>query len=94
LEAFDARLPEIQAALRSGDVIMITADHGNDPTTASTDHSRERVPLLITGQLIKAGSDFSTRPRFADLAATAAELLGLGWRGAGESFAVQIRQQA
>jgi phosphopentomutase len=87
LEAFDARLPEIQAALRPNDVLMITADHGNDPTTPSTDHSRERVPLLIGGQPIRPQTDFGTRPRFSDLAATAAHLLGLDWRGAGQSFA-------
>jgi phosphopentomutase len=94
LEAFDARLPEINAALRPGDVLMITADHGNDPTTSSTDHSRERVPLLISGQPIKAAGDYGARPRFSDLAATAADLLGLNWRGAGESFAALIKKDS
>lgn len=90
LEAFDARLPEIQAALRSGDVLIITADHGNDPTTPSTDHSRERVPLLISGQPIRPKTELGTRSTFADLAATIAALLGLAWPGAGESFAEAI----
>lgn len=90
LEAFDARLPDIQAALQPGDVLMITADHGNDPTTPSTDHSRERVPLLISGRAIKPNTDFGTRSSFADLAATIAALLGLNWPGAGESFADMI----
>ncbi|RME45673.1 MAG: phosphopentomutase [Caldilineae bacterium] len=90
LEAFDARLPEIQAALRPTDVLMLTADHGNDPTTPSTDHSRERVPLLIGGAPIRRNTPFGTRPRFSDLAATAADMLGLDWRGAGESFKAQI----
>jgi len=90
LEAFDRRLPEILDALLPGDVLFITADHGNDPTTPSTDHSRERVPLLIAGEAIRPATNFDTRPRFSDLAATAAELLGLDWRGAGESFAAEI----
>lgn len=90
LEAFDRRLPEILDARRPGDVLFITADHGNDPTTPSTDHSRERVPLLITGDAIRPGTNFGTRPSFSDLAATAADFLGLDWRGAGESFAAKI----
>ncbi len=90
LEAFDARLPEILAALKPDDVLMLSADHGNDPTTPSTDHSRERVPLLIVGNAIKADTNFGTRPRFSDLAATIAEMLGLSWRGAGESFAAEV----
>ena len=90
LEAFDRRLPEILDALLPGDVLFITADHGNDPTTPSTDHSRERVPLLIAGNVIHPATNFGTRPRFSDLAATVAELLGLDWRGAGESFAAEI----
>ncbi|HFB52582.1 MAG TPA: phosphopentomutase [Anaerolineae bacterium] len=90
LEAFDRRLPEILDALLPGDVLFITADHGNDPTTPSTDHSRERVPLLIAGNAIRPATNFGTRPRFSDLAATAADLLGLDWRGAGESFAAEV----
>ena len=90
LEAFDRRLPEILDALLPGDVLFITADHGNDPTTPSTDHSRERVPLLLAGNAIRPATNFGTRPRFSDLAATAADLLGLDWRGAGESFAVEL----
>ncbi len=90
LEAFDARLPEILSALQAGDALMITADHGNDPTTPGTDHSRERVPLLISGQAVRPGLNFGARPRFSDLAATAADMLGLSWRGAGQSFAGQI----
>ncbi len=90
LEAFDRRLPEILDALLPGDVLFITADHGNDPTTPSTDHSRERVPLLIAGASVRPATNFGTRPRFSDLSATIAELLGLDWRGAGESFAAKI----
>ncbi len=90
LEAFDARLPEIHAALRPTDVLMLTADHGNDPTTPSTDHSRERVPLLIAGAPIRPATNFGTRPRFSDLGATIADMLGLSWRGAGQSFAAAV----
>ncbi len=87
LEAVDARLPEIQMALRGVDVLMITADHGNDPTTASTDHSRERVPILVDGPRVHRGVALGTRNSFADVAATIADLLEVVWEGAGESFA-------
>jgi phosphopentomutase len=87
LEAFDVRLPEIQVALRGVDVLMITADHGNDPTTASTDHSRERVPILVAGPRVHRGVALGTRNSFADVAATIADLLDVVWDGAGESFA-------
>jgi phosphopentomutase len=90
LQAFDRRLPEIQAAMRPGDVAFITADHGCDPTTASTDHSREYVPLLVWGAAVKPGVDLGVRGTFADLGATVAELLGLPQPQAGESFAQAI----
>lgn len=86
LEAFDRRLPEIEAALGPGDVLLITADHGNDPTTPSTDHSRERVPLLVSGTPVAPHVDLGTRPTFADVAATIADLLAVAWSGAGASF--------
>lgn len=86
LEAFDRRLPEIEAALGPGDVLVITADHGNDPTTPSTDHSRERVPLLVSGGPVAPNVDLGTRPTFADVAATIADLLAVAWSGAGASF--------
>lgn len=94
LEAFDRRLPELMNALRPGDVLMITADHGNDPTTPGTDHSRERVPLLVYGQAIKPNTNFGTRASFADVAATIADMLGLRWLGAGESFAEKLTVSA
>jgi phosphopentomutase len=87
LESFDYRLPEIMASLHDKDVLIITADHGNDPTTASTDHSRERVPLLIYGEHVKQGLNLGTRKSFADVAATIADLLDVEWRGRGDSFA-------
>lgn len=91
LEAFDQRLPEIITGLRSDEALIITADHGNDPTTPSTDHSRERVPLLVFGSSIKSSFDLGTRPCFADLAATMGGLLGVPWHGAGDSFVGEIR---
>jgi phosphopentomutase len=90
LEQFDARLPEIQAALHGDDVLMLTADHGNDPTTPSTDHSRERVPILVSGPPVRRGVNLGTRASFADVAATIADLLGIAWDGAGQSFAHAI----
>jgi phosphopentomutase len=86
LEAFDARLPELLEALDDQDVLVITADHGNDPTTPSTDHSREYVPLLITGSNLRIGINLGIRSTFADLAATAADYFGIAGTGAGTSF--------
>jgi phosphopentomutase len=93
LEEFDIRLPEIKTALCKGDVLMLTADHGNDPTTPSTDHSRERVPILVTGPQVRRGTDLGTRDSFADVAASIADLLGVAWGGAGKSFARTIISQ-
>jgi phosphopentomutase len=90
LEAVDARVPELIAALRSGDVLFFTADHGNDPTTSSTDHSREYVPLLAVGQYVRAGTDLGTRETFADLGATIADVLGIGAIPVGTSFAREL----
>ena len=87
LEAFDERLPDIRAALGPEDVLVVTADHGNDPTTASTDHSREMVPLLVVGERVRAGVELGRRETFADCGATVAELLGVAWSGPGRSFA-------
>ena len=84
LEAFDAALAGIIGALRPDDLLILTADHGNDPTTASTDHSREYVPLLVYGGGVKG--DLGTRATFADVAATAARWLGVPWNGLGSSF--------
>lgn len=87
LEEVDARLPEFLAQLRAGDVLILTADHGCDPTTPSTDHSREYVPILVVGPGIRAGVDLGTRPTFADLGATVADLFGVPGTGFGTSFA-------
>ena len=91
LEHFDGRLPEILAALRPDDLLFVTADHGNDPTTDSTDHSREMVPLLVAGERVRAGVDLGRRETFADCGATVAELLGVAWSGPGTSFAPLLR---
>jgi phosphopentomutase len=86
LEAFDAALPKITEKLGEGDLLLLTADHGNDPTSASTDHSREFVPLLAYGPGARRGVDLGTRRCFADLGATVADALGVRWAGPGESF--------
>ncbi|MFN2596858.1 MAG: phosphopentomutase [Pyrinomonadaceae bacterium] len=83
LEHFDARLPEIADAMRAGDLLLITADHGNDPTYRGTDHTREYVPLLAYGG--RAGVNLGTRASLADIGQTVAENFGLRL-GAGESF--------
>ncbi|NLW06400.1 MAG: phosphopentomutase [Clostridia bacterium] len=86
LEAFDRRLPELWQLLNQNDVLVLTADHGCDPTTASTDHSREYVPVLIYGNRIRQ-LNIGVRPTFADLGATVAEMLGVNYKLAGQSFA-------
>ena len=89
IEAFDRRLPELIAALEGG-VVLLTGDHGCDPTTPSTDHSRERTPLLVAG-CPGGPHDIGTRATFADLGATVAELLGVETRGVtGTSFAKDL----
>ena len=90
LEDFDRRLPEIMEAMTAQDILFLTADHGNDPTTPSTDHSREYVPLLACGRMVKSGVDLGTRETFADLGATVAELLGIEPLPFGTSFAEEI----
>lgn len=89
LEAFDARLPEIEAQLRDDDLVMITADHGCDPITPSTDHSREYVPILAYGPRVRRGVDLGIRPTLADLGQTIAENFDLRLPS-GQSFLNQI----
>lgn len=83
LMKFDTALPRILAAMHSGDLLIITADHGNDPTTPSTDHSREYVPILVYGA---AAVDLQIRPTFADMGATVADYLGVAATATGNSF--------
>jgi phosphopentomutase len=90
IERFDVRLRDILAHLRPTDLLVITADHGNDPTTPSTDHSREYVPLMIAGAHVRAGVDLGTRQTFADLGQTLAELFGVGALAHGTSFLHEI----
>lgn len=89
LEAFDRALPVLLSALREDDLLLITADHGNDPTTASTDHARERVPVLVAGARVRGGS-IGTRDTFSDVGATIAEWFGIRWTGRGQSFLSQV----
>ena len=72
------------------DLLVITADHGNDPTTPSTDHSREHVPLLIAGSGVRSGVDLGTRATFADLAQTLADVFAVGPVAHGTSFLPEI----
>ena len=90
LERFDTRLASLLPLLGAGDLLVITADHGNDPTTPSTDHSREHVPLLMYGPGVAAGADVGLRSTFADLGATLAELFGVGPLDHGSSFLREI----
>ncbi len=78
------------ASLRGSDLLVITADHGNDPSTPSTDHSREYVPALFTGSQVKRGADIGTRRTFADLGQTLAANFGVGPLAHGTSFLEDI----
>ncbi|HJQ12831.1 MAG TPA: phosphopentomutase [Gemmatimonadaceae bacterium] len=89
LREFDAALPSINSRLKEDDLIFITADHGNDPTTPSTDHAREYVPLLAGGLRV-VPRDLGERPTFSDLGATVAEWFGLSFRGRGNSFLAEL----
>jgi phosphopentomutase len=90
LRDFDAVLPDLIAALREDDLLFITADHGNDPTTPSTDHARENVPLLVFGPQVRP-SALGARRSFSDLGASAAEWFGVPFRGQGTSFVPALR---
>lgn len=89
LEELDRWLPRLFDAMKEEDVLIITADHGCDPTTPSTDHSREYVPLLIYGKEVLGGVDLGVRESFADIAATVAEIFGLKF-DVGLSFWKQV----
>jgi phosphopentomutase len=86
LERFDARLATILSRLRDGDLLIITADHGNDPTTPSTDHAREYVPVFLVGKSVRPATNIGTRPTFADLGQTIADVFGVGPLANGSSF--------
>jgi phosphopentomutase len=90
LERADVRLGELLPHLRPRDLLVVTADHGNDPTTPSTDHAREYVPVFLTGHGVRPGVDIGTRKTFADLGQTIAEVFGVGPLDHGSSFLASI----
>ena len=94
LRAFDIRLPEIWSGIKEDDILIITSDHGCDPTTPGTDHSREYVPLLIYGKMIKRGINLGTRETFADVGETIAGIFGVKGTGAGVSLVQGARHKA
>jgi len=90
LERFDTRLTKLLPLLHGDDLLIVTADHGNDPTTPSTDHSREYVPVFAWGEHVARGVDLGTRPTFADLGQTVADVFGVGPLDHGTSFLYEI----
>jgi phosphopentomutase len=92
LEAVDARIPELLDVMVGGDLLIVTADHGCDPTTESTDHSREYTPLIAHVKGVDAGADLGTRSTFADIGETVLDFYGLsGACGRGSSFLSEVR---
>lgn len=87
----DARVPELLAALDENDILLFTADHGCDPTTSSTDHSREYVPLLVYGKKLRQGINLGTRSTFADIAQTLSQIFTTGTDFPAKSFYNEIR---
>ncbi len=94
LERFDARLGGLLARLRQDDLLILTADHGNDPTTPSTDHSREYVPVLACGAAVRPGVDLGVRETFADLGQTLADVFGVTPLANGRSFLPTLRRES
>jgi phosphopentomutase len=90
LKEFDGRIPELMSSMRDTDVLIITADHGCDPTTPSTDHSREYIPVLLYGKHVKQGVSIGTREGFSDIGVTVLDLLQLPVDIAGTSFKNEI----
>ncbi|MGE7113375.1 phosphopentomutase [Lysinibacillus sp. NPDC047702] len=91
LQEFDARLPEITEAMTEDDLLIITADHGNDPTFHGTDHTREFVPLIIYSPRFKGGHELALRETFADIAATIAENFNVEAPAFGKSFLNELK---
>jgi phosphopentomutase len=91
LEEFDQRLPELKAAMRPGDLLLLTADHGNDPTFKGTDHTREYTPLLAYSPSLEGSHSLGLRSSFADVGATVAENFGVKGTGLGTSFLHELR---
>ena len=90
IEEFDARLPEIMKEMVNDDVLMICADHGNDPTALGTDHTREYIPIITWGHTLKYGAEIGIRDSFGDIGETICELLRVPFTGVGTSFKKQI----
>lgn len=90
LEYFDNKLPEIMQNMKETDMLIITADHGNDPSTKSTDHSREYIPILIYGKQIKENVNLGIRETYADISATILDIFGLSKLENGTSFKNEI----
>ncbi len=90
LEEFDNKLPEIMENLRDDDILILTADHGNDPSTPSTDHSREYIPILVYGKNLKNNVDLGVRDTYADISATVLDIMNLPEKLAGKSFKEEI----
>jgi phosphopentomutase len=93
IEEFDARLPEIMAAMKDDDILMLSADHGNDPSHVGTDHTREYIPILVYGKGIKSNTNMGTRETFADIAATIADVLQVKAPINGKSFYDIIKKE-
>jgi phosphopentomutase len=83
---FDLKLPEILSSLKEDDLLIITADHGNDPTAPGTDHTREYVPILHYGAMVQENQNIGVRQSFADMAATIADALAVDLETKGESY--------
>ena len=92
LEAFDRAVPELQQRMRDTDITMVVADHGVDPTTPGTDHSRENIPLLVFGPQVTSNASLGVRKTFSDVAATIAELFSLRPPEFGASFVGELER--
>ncbi|MED1468122.1 phosphopentomutase [Bacillus salipaludis] len=91
LEEYDTRLPEVFAKMNEGDLLIITADHGNDPTAPGTDHTREYVPLLVYAKNMEQGRELPLRKTFADIGATVAENFNVKMPNYGQSFLSELK---
>ena len=89
LEYFDSKLPEIMRQMKETDMLIITADHGNDPSTPSTDHDREYIPILVYGKQVKQNVDLGIRDTYADISATILDILSME-QLEGKSFKEEI----
>jgi phosphopentomutase len=90
LEEVDLRFPEMMSLMRDDDMMIVLADHGNDPAYKGSDHTREYIPILIYGDKVKKGVDIGTRKTFADIAATISDILEIPSTPYGTSFKDEI----